>query len=41
MVFPELDMVVVFMGGNDDKRTSLYKLLDNLFYLRFINMHSM
>ena len=27
MVFPELDMVIVFTGGNYDKKTSLYKLL--------------
>ena len=27
MVFPELDMVVVFTGGNYDKKTSLFKLL--------------
>lgn len=28
MVFPELDMVIVFTGGNYDTKTSLYKLLE-------------
>jgi CubicO group peptidase (beta-lactamase class C family) len=28
MVFPELDMVVVFTGGNYAKKTSLYKLIE-------------
>ena len=28
MVFPELDMVVVFTGGNYDSSTSLFKLLE-------------
>ena len=28
MVFPELDMVIVFTGGNYDSKTSLYKLLE-------------
>jgi len=28
MVFPELDMVIVFTGGNYDAETSLYKLLE-------------
>ena len=27
MVFPELDMVVVFTGGNYAKKTKLYRLL--------------
>ena len=27
MVFPEIDMVIVYTGGNYDKKTSLYKLL--------------
>ena len=30
MVFPELDMVIVFTGGNYDSRTSLFKLLEKL-----------
>ncbi|MCO4821192.1 MAG: hypothetical protein KC469_03935 [Flavobacteriaceae bacterium] len=28
MIFVELDIVIVFMGGNYDKKTSLYKLLE-------------
>ena len=28
MVFPEVDMVIVFTGGNYDKKTTLYKLLE-------------
>ena len=28
MAFPELEMVVVFTGGNYDRKTSLYKLLE-------------
>jgi CubicO group peptidase (beta-lactamase class C family) len=28
MVFPELDMVIVFTGGNYDAKTSLFKLLE-------------
>ena len=28
MVFPELDMVIVFTGGNYDTKTSLFKLLE-------------
>ena len=28
MVFPELDMVVVYTGGNYAKKTSLYKLIE-------------
>jgi len=28
MVFPELDMVIVFTGGNYDSKTSLFKLLE-------------
>jgi len=28
MVFPELDMVVVFTGGNYEKKTSLYKIIE-------------
>ena len=29
MVFPELEMVVVFTGGNYDRKTKLYKLLES------------